>query len=49
VIEGKVLAIAPKWSVIQKVDPYRYPRECCTESFRSTKDFSVDERESIFL
>ncbi|TRT61320.1 MAG: hypothetical protein EWV85_03575 [Microcystis aeruginosa Ma_QC_C_20070703_M131] len=32
VIWGKLLAITPKWSVIQKVDPYRYPRECYTES-----------------
>ncbi len=26
--------ITPKWIVIQKVDPYRYPGECYRESFR---------------
>jgi hypothetical protein len=32
VIWGKVLAIAPKWSDIRKVDPYCYFQECYTES-----------------
>jgi hypothetical protein len=32
VIWGKIRAIAPKWGDIQKIDPYRYPRECYTES-----------------
>ncbi len=32
VIWGKVLAIAPKWGVIQKVEPYRCLREFYAES-----------------
>jgi len=32
VIWGKFLAIAPKSSDIQKVDPYRYSGECYAES-----------------
>jgi len=32
VIWEKVLAIAPKWGVIQKVDPYHYSGEFYTES-----------------
>lgn len=35
VIWEKVLAIAPKWSDIPKVDPYRYYGECYAESFRT--------------
>jgi len=34
VISGKVLAIAPKWGDILKVDPYRYSGECYAEIFR---------------
>ncbi|TRT65429.1 MAG: hypothetical protein EWV67_03455 [Microcystis sp. M_QC_C_20170808_M2Col] len=33
VIKGKLLAIAPKWGDIPKVDPYCYFQECYTESF----------------
>ncbi|NCQ83054.1 MAG: hypothetical protein GPJ00_00375 [Microcystis aeruginosa W13-18] len=32
VIWEKVLAIAPKWSDIPKVEPYRYSGECYVES-----------------
>jgi hypothetical protein len=42
VIWGKVLAIAPKWGDIRKVDLYCYFQECYTETFRIICSYAAE-------
>jgi len=44
VIYGKVLAIAPKWGDMPKVDPYHYFQECYTEIFRIINSWADQQK-----